>query len=376
MLGCAQNYAAAIHERGGRRRVVTLSGITRIGWERKLDDFSDATVVLAKAKASRACLRSLGPIEPWQHEVSLYRDGQRVWEGPLFDFEESRASITLTARDPLAWLTRRALHTVAPAGPVNAAAYADTVIRDALGYAGQDPNLIPFLQITTTNSPTTQRETQPLTVTAGAELAEIAKAGLDYFAIGRSIHVLPDRVDYTVRPYRLREEHFLADLTVRKVGSEAATKAYVVGTGETGAAPVGEFGGPAAGYGLIENVSTSQNTSDLGVLAGIGAKVVGYGNPVPYTVLVPTGSQLSPRAPIGIPDLVPGRYIQVAIANYAVPVLALMKLNQVGCSWTPDTPEQVSVALIPKDVFDLPPAELAELVAADHARGGVLAGAR
>lgn len=360
-LGCASTYTAVVNHQGGEGRFFTVTGAEEMTWERVVDDFSEGRVVITKAAVNGDCARRVGKVEPWAHELRLYRDGKRVWEGPVFDLEEDRSSITILARDPLAWLSRRAVRTNPTNGAqVNAAAHAGQVISDALSAGGMDPNLLPFLLVDTGGSPATERSTQPLTSNALNELVEIARAGLDFFAVGRQIVVRPDRDVYDRRPFRLRETDLLADFRVRKVGAETATKAYVAGGAAPGSGagsplPVGEWGGPARGYGLVENVSRADNTHDTTVLSGLARRVVGYGNPAPVTVSLPQNAQLSPDAQVSVEDLVPGQHFEIAIRSYAIRVLARMKLNQVQATWQPDRQERIAVSLVPKNVYDLPP---------------------
>lgn len=358
-LGCATDYTAVLHWQGGAQRYLTLNGVNGVGWERKLNDVSQSQVTIVKRDATSDCLRSLGGAEPWTHEVTLYRGLELVWQGPLWDYDETRSFIVLTARDALEWLSRRTVHQdLAWSG--NAAMFAQTILTDAL--TPNDPGLLDYLDVQTLDSPWVQRETvQGNTTKASDQLEEAAAVGLDYYTLGRAINVRPDKVDYNVRAHRLQEKDFMSEFKVRKVGSEAATKAYVVGVLPQGSAdwlptPIGVFGGAVAGMGLIENVSNAANTSDAGALASMARRVVGYGSPVPVAVSLPANSGLAPDAPVTIHDLVPGRYFQVALTSYAVRVKALMKLNQVSATWTPDAQEKVSVSMIPKDVYDLPPA--------------------
>lgn len=363
-LGCANTYQAVIHDLGGRRRFFTLNGIASVDWERRLDDFGEAHVELTKARASRDCYRRLGDIEPWDHELTLYRDGQRIWEGPVFDVEEDRTSVVITARDMLAWLARRALHSEPSPLLWPPAAYAAKVITDALGVDGQDPNLVQHIKIVGSRGrfPTLLRwrETQPRTTNALAEVQEIVKAGLDLFVLGRSIHIAHDAVDWAkTRMHHLREQHFLGDFKVRKVGAETASRAFVAGVPPQGSpegtpAPIGVRDGRLPGRPLVENVSSSSNTSDLAVLNGLAARVVGYGNPTPIVVTLPANSQLSPNAPMTVDDLIPGRFLKIVIASYANQLRTIQKLQQIAGTWAPGKGERITVSLIPKDTTDLP----------------------
>src|SRR5690606_35419641 len=106
-LGHAERYDAVIHMQGGRQRFTTVEGATQITWGRKLDDFSEASVTVAKADADDACCGRLSQVHTWGHELSIYRDGVFVWQGPIVNKIESSTEFVFEARDVLAYLDRR-----------------------------------------------------------------------------------------------------------------------------------------------------------------------------------------------------------------------------------------------------------------------------
>src|SRR5690606_35882417 len=134
-LGCAQDYEAVIHFQGGKQVHTRLDAVTEITWGRKLDDYSEASVKLAKRQLSEQCWRKICGIwetreypdengvmrkwlhmvepgvEPWMHELSIYRDKGLVWQGPITEVIEieKRDEIEINARDVLFWLDRRVL---------------------------------------------------------------------------------------------------------------------------------------------------------------------------------------------------------------------------------------------------------------------------
>ncbi|WP_367139265.1 hypothetical protein [Saccharothrix sp. HUAS TT1] len=351
-LGCANGYSAVVNHQGGTQRLMTLTGVTGLDWERNLNDFGEAHVELSKSGTSRDCFRKIGQVEPWAHEVELYRDGERLWSGPVFDVQEERTTITLTARDMLAWFSRRRIPFDTDGTPMAATRWVEELVRAS--FAEHDPNLLPFLRVDriSPDQPQFQRWTQGRTASVFTEVTEAAKAGLDFFAIGRHVFVMLDRMAAGTAPYRLRESDFLGDFRVRKVGSETATRATVVGADHPdGLAAVGEWGGPQPGYGVVDDISTAQGTTDYNALSGMARRVVGYGHPAPIVVSLPSGSQLSPNAAVSVHDLIPGRYLATTIAGYATRVHTVMKLNQVSGKWSPGAAEQIAVAVIPQDTY-------------------------
>jgi phage replication-related protein YjqB (UPF0714/DUF867 family) len=109
-LGCAEDYTAAIHWRGGGRTYIPTSffagNMTEVHWERRLNETSQAYITVAKPGRDPACCALLGEIHPWCHELTIYRDGQLVWQGPVVMVEETLDAITVTANDVTAWLAR------------------------------------------------------------------------------------------------------------------------------------------------------------------------------------------------------------------------------------------------------------------------------
>jgi hypothetical protein len=48
----------------------------------------------------------VGQIEPYAHELSLYRDSELVWQGPVTRTVENRTTFTVEAKDVTEWLAR------------------------------------------------------------------------------------------------------------------------------------------------------------------------------------------------------------------------------------------------------------------------------
>lgn len=387
-LGCAKNYTAEIWvwdrtwPGGGRSRLVTqITGITNLYWERTIDDYSEARVRFRPLKGDDCC-GALVPawdnkgklirsgVWPWSHEIIIYRDGEPVWLGPIFSVDEtvnpseSTDFIQINARDHLAWLDRRVLHTDLPFGgtkPIDLVTIARAIILDA--FAPDN------LGITASNLPVYplsgrkgNRTTRRFEARAGDELREVARGGIDFTCIGRQIIVKGVRRDPNVGTPELRNRDFQAGVEIRIVGAEAATKGYAVGKPpdnpnagtrppiRTAIAP----GVPASGvdpfFGLIEALTNASETTSTDFLDWMAQELVDENMPPPRTLSVPAGSTLSPDANVSVHELIPSRHFKLTIKGTCASLSQYMRLSHVECTWEPNTPERIGVTFIPGNV--------------------------
>lgn len=103
-LNCS-NYEVYVSLRGGKQLVCRLKPIG-ITYTRILNDFSEAAITVA---VDTACIDCLATINPWQHEILIFRSSQLVWCGPLMsiNYQNSQDRVVLSARDLLAWTEKR-----------------------------------------------------------------------------------------------------------------------------------------------------------------------------------------------------------------------------------------------------------------------------
>lgn len=103
-LNCS-NYEVYIAMRGGNPLVCALKPVG-LSFTRTLNDFSTATVTCA---VDSACLTCLADLDPWLHEVLIFRNSQLVWCGPLtsLTYKQADSKVVLNARDLLAWAEKR-----------------------------------------------------------------------------------------------------------------------------------------------------------------------------------------------------------------------------------------------------------------------------
>lgn len=384
-LGCATDYVAEIWHwdrinfAPPRARLVTqLTGIIQLYWERTIDDFSEARVRFRPRKGDDCCSK-LAPkwdeagtlvdagIWPWSHELVLYRDGQPVWTGPVFSYDETVTPdentdfIQINARDHLAWLDRRVIHNDMPFGgnsdTHDLSRIAEWIVKDALApdNLGIDDSLISV----TDSGRLGRRTTRQWEARSGDELREVARGGIDFTCIGRRIFIKGVRRDPTVYAPELRNRDFQSGVELRIVGSEAGGVGYAVGAPEDpedansrkirvrAQAPGVPLSGIHPYFGLIEALTNAETSTSLTFLDWMAHELVDENMPPPRTLSIPAGATLSPEANVSVHDLIPSRHFKVTIRGACMSLSQYMRLSHVECSWEPDTPERIGVTFIP-----------------------------
>lgn len=344
-LDTASDYQVLIHHRGGGQVYTAVDQLTSVSWERRLDDISTCTITAAKRGADPGCCSRVAYAEPWAHEVSVYRDGQLVWQGPLVTATETRTGFTLAASDVLAWTQKR----------VNAAAYnwekhpidvgdaTERLLTDA--FTQDDPNVLDYAVFTRTGT-TTGRKADTGTKVVWDELSDLARYGVDLTTVGRRIVCYAEQQDVPSARGRvvLGEDAFLAELDVSRDGDALATAAVAVGQGV-----IGRAGGIVSPYGLVTVVSDNQQVTNQATATRIARDMVAAGGIPPTVIVVPDQAQLAPDAPVSIPELVCGRRFDLAVSSYCRPVWQPMRLSRLSASWTNSgtTGETVQVSFLP-----------------------------
>ncbi len=82
--------------------------ITGLSWSRRLNEVSEAEVEIGlTGDSSETCCACLAMVEPFCHELHIWRDGEEVWVGPIEAVRYERERVTIKARDVLGWLDVR-----------------------------------------------------------------------------------------------------------------------------------------------------------------------------------------------------------------------------------------------------------------------------
>lgn len=362
-LGCAR-HTAAIYDRGGFTRIGPLDTLVDVTWRRKRDDMSIADISLQGP--SWECQALLAKAEPNRHELVVFRDGQRVWEGPISHIEYTPDQVNIQARDVsyyLYRLIRRAATDASAITPhITFVEYMIDVMTNELARREiEDPpvNVTPFLRgYLSANTATTWRTKPAYSNTVFEEIDDIARyGGMDYTVVGRSIIVFDTHTVFFTTP-AVSEADFLGPVIVTAYGLQMASFSAVT----DGEGTFGTSGGPDPYYGLWEILATT--TSEEGdaptdapdpvVLASQAASNLVGLNPVPFIVRLPDGTQLNPVGALSIDDLVPGARIPLRATLTARTFSMMQKLDSMECRETAGSAEAITVVLSTASIHDEP----------------------
>lgn len=365
-LGCG-THRAFIYQRGGNVLIGEVTPITSLRWNRKRDDITDAEVLTTGFGID--CGELLQHVEPWLHELVLFRDGVRVWEGPITLVTMTDAGVVIGAKDVMAWVYRRIMRqgyddsyrivSGQQLGLKSVVERAERLIMNAL--APDDPNILPYL--TTFKYADDARQSRvkaDFSSTVWEEVDDLAAtAGLDYTTVGRRI-MLWDVHRYIGRLPELRDVHFSDPPVVSKYGMQLATDFGVTNNnGVWGLASRPEGHGS---YGLIEQLASAYGETDSGAaeevltqqarialeatLTSQAERNIRPRYPTPVIVRVPDNSTLSPETPVTINQLVPGVWIPLRSQGPTWNLAQWQKLDLVTVTQT-ERGEQVQVTMSP-----------------------------
>lgn len=107
-LGCGE-YEVYFKIRGGDSFVCRAQNMISLTWGRKLNAVSEAQVLFGLRGTDGDCCSCVSQINPWQHEMAIYRDGIEVWCGPITggEVDEDSQTATFDAKDLSVWLSKR-----------------------------------------------------------------------------------------------------------------------------------------------------------------------------------------------------------------------------------------------------------------------------
>lgn len=349
-LACGA-YSVMIMERCGARFKCVVDGFTDLTFNRTLNDVSMATVKVAMRGACCACLAE---VNPWQHELAIFRNTELVWIGPIqrikFDIDAENA--TIEAKDLFAWADHRLLE-LTEDYDVEGIDLADGfvwLLNEA--YCKQpwcmtwnvDGVNIPYDQFYPAFDPVNERW-GGLYLNIGSELRRLSQAGVDWTVVNR--HMWGGNVEISnpaTSGIMLQDRHFRKPPTITVDGSSMVTR-QVSTNGVNGndgwdesdmwiypSPPYGRItpakinNNDAQGiYGLLETLTTTSETYDdvdTGTLAApipiqalsqdAKTRVQLLGEP--YVSI--SGGTLDQEAPISFNDhLIPGAIFEVALTD-------------------------------------------------------------
>lgn len=372
-VDCVVGHTVYIYDRGGEKRLFQLGKVHRVRWGRVRDDISEAQIDLTIDQCiEQAAL--LDQVEPMRHEIVIYRGDERQWEGPITLTTETRTTFSIHAKDVLYYLTNCTMRQ----GWSNAYPNVGSVIQRAVDIVDEEfgnkearelavnpdlpsYNILPWIvPHTFPDDARTAAVTTPYEYQVQEHLDSLAAdGGLDYCAVGRSIHFWDVHRNAMGQTPTATEADFLGEVVISRYGSELTTVAHVTG----GEDRVGHAGVIDPYYGEVEAlVSAYDESKDEGApptqgeLDSQAQRYLAGTNPVPVVVRVPDGSTLNPQGVLSVSDLVPGVYIPLRAKLLVRTYQQMQKLNTMTVEETPSG-ETITVTLTPASAEDEPEEE-------------------
>lgn len=346
-------YRVFAYDRGGQRIRGEITPLRSLSFSRVRDDISSANLRTNGFGAD--CCDLLGDLRTWAHEIVIFRDGERVWEGPITRIAYQDDTVEIEARDVMVYAYRRIMRQGyndsnrkvkgVQMGTRTVVDRAALILTNAL--APSDPNVLPWL--TRFDYPDDAKQARSVadwSKTAWEEVDDMAAtAGLDYTVVGRRI-ILND----THRPIGLisemRNGDFFSPPVITEYGMNAANVFGVtnnsglhgeyemarklwgdVGPIELLASAYGESASPGASTRTLTAVQRSKQEA---VLDAQASRNINGRWPPPLVARIPDNSRIHPDAYVGINQLVPGVHIPLRAQTACREFVQVQKLDSVN----------------------------------------------
>ena len=351
-------HRAFLYDRGGENRISEIWPLMRCRWERARDDVSTANIFAPRPDPR--CITALKEIEPGRHEIAIYRNNVRVWEGPVTLTTEEGRQITIDARDVGHYCGRtimRSAYNNNYPKITQAVKRLEFILRHELARkeALNPPiNVLKYLDVRNLpNTAKSTRSTKKFEHYVLDEMEEMAwRGGIDYVIVNRKI-ILFDTDDNIGEGPQITEADFLGDIAIASYGMELATYSAV----NDGLGHYGAFGGTDPYYGEIELLHSAYDSGGDSTAAATAISVKELTKqaernmkgryPTPVVLRVPQNSTLTPDSATRLMDyLIPGVRFPVRATNTYRQLEQVQKLDRVVFEET-EAGETINITLSP-----------------------------
>lgn len=345
------NNTVVVATQGGEQILGELPA-SNLDWGRTLDDIADTNVTIPVSSMTDQCCGLLADTHTWGHELIVYRDGERVSEGPLVRIEDSEnGGVKIRALDVLGYTLRRGHRGRVNAAPVFAVDEAEFDVTGAFtldGWDLADPNVLPYLTVLGAGTgPQTQRDIAFLSAYYFETLDQIGDAGVNFTTVGRRIILWPDTMTLGRVPTLLPSQHLSTDVTIVEDGLALSARAIVTsdnGLWGTSSAPSFPTSDPF--YGPVEQIINIPNLATSAACDSAADSIRAQTFPAPVRLVIPDGSTLTSDAPYSVADLVPGVLMPVSHVGRCRTVQGDFILTSLRVTQTPEG-ETVQISVAP-----------------------------
>lgn len=383
-LGCGETKVFIISNcLAGGSNNTPLVDAKEIQWSRKVNDLSEAKVIIA-VTGEADCCEYLRDTYPWCNYLRIVRDEEIVWEGPITNVIFRTEEVEIEAMDPLAWLLVRIppktfVNNVASGLPAMWITDIGKIVLEA-AFSEHDPCVLENLVQTDVNlglrsgSPITRVGEGKLPAFSGTYfdwLTTLSESGLDYTVVAGQVFLSLNKPKLGSLG-TLRDSHIVGDIEVHRDGFVQANRVWVryvedddatqcharCGTGCSlcTASPVvgGCFTVPCPVlrqasdffcFGPIEKLLDNTADADFESAAENGDDYIRDAAVTPTQIILPDGAALTPESPFEINQLFPGVQINVAITDLCFPAVGAFQLREVNFHLDQNNQEEVRLTL-------------------------------
>lgn len=340
VLGCGE-YTAFIVARGGQTILYQLDQMILVNWERTRDDISDAQ---AEVSARADCCEKLGALQSAYHELHIYRDDVKVWEGVVVRVEYEWNKVSIFASDIL-WVAKNTALTVAynKAYPNIAKGgwVMNWLLTEQTYKKNGDPwQVLPHVHwVQGSDDPSTSAAVKAWSCTTWEDFDKFAEdRGMDYTVVGRDIYFWDTHLRWRTLPGELTSDHVEGGLAIVEYGNEFATRVIVTnGNGYASQAVAPAYA--IAKWGYLDHVSTTSSEAagkdvptneEKQAWQEQAQSLLDTMFPAPVRVRVSENSRLVPDAPWGINELIAGAWVQVVADDLCRSVDQWHKIDKIS----------------------------------------------
>lgn len=366
-LGCGQ-YEVYFKTRGGDTFSCRARNITSLTWGRLLNDTSEASVTLALAGQDSDCCECIGSINPWEHEISIYRDGEETWCGPIVNGSIDLDAMTaqFDAKDLFSWTDMRWIELYNMDYELDDDTELSLVWDWILTHAyNQDPWNMSW-NLGKTGIPLTEKfypgffdpdRWGGLYPNAGNELRTLVKSGLDFTVIRRNLIGGDIQINPPSQLPLLIDNHWAKLPVITIAGGTMATEVGVAGgNGGYGGweddqmwieRPQDEY---RSRFGLLQKFFTESSLDDedtTNLPNAITQEAFNLRELKKQPFVYITGGQLAPDSPVDFDTLIPGAVVRVSLTQTCRTIQDDYRLTRVSVTFD-GSGEKVSLELTPK----------------------------
>lgn len=366
-LGCGQ-YEVYFKSRGGGTFIGRARDLTALRWGRKLDDVSEASISFSlNGSDTAACCGLAATVNPWEHEMSVIRDGEEVWCGPVTggEIDTAGATASFQAKDLSAWFDHRWVEvrdTDVEFDEADITAVFDWLLSHGydkdpfnLDWFVGDPLRIPITRTYVSYSPESERW-GGVFPNIGSEIRDLLKSRIDYTTIRRVLIAGNLQTGASATPIPLNDKDWQTPPKIAIIGTAMATEQGV------GGGNGGFFGyeddqmwierpndADRAKYGLLQSFESApeldqEDTYELPNMITQRAKELRAIRSSPFIYL--QGGTLNQNATVTFDQLIPGRHFRVNLEQTCRAVRSDYLLIETSTTLS-DTGEEVSITLVP-----------------------------